>query len=311
MEFFAPGKLMISGEYVVLDGALSLAIPTAGYGQHLKIDLHTENRHRWISKDVDGEWFSAVFSLDLKRVIHTSDRQTAQVLLKILQFIKGQNSGLFELPLSFISKLDFNRHWGWGSSSTLIANLAQWSNIDAYQLLAHSFGGSGYDLAVALAQQPILYQLQDQLPENMPEFSYLNKFPVWEKVFFNPVFKDDLSLIYLNQKQNSREEIKKYRQQEISKKIIDEISEISKNILNTSDLSGFEQLLNRHETLLSQTLNRPTVKEHLFADYPGSIKSLGAWGGDFVLATGTTAPEYFARKGYQNILPLKQILPKS
>jgi hypothetical protein len=50
------------------------------------------------------------------------------------------------------------------------------------------------------------------------------------------------------------------------------------------------------------------VKEVLFSDFPGSIKSLGAWGGDFILVTkaGDTV-KYFERMGYTTIIPWKEM----
>ena len=41
----------------------------------------------------------------------------------------------------------------------------------------------------------------------------------------------------------------------------------------------------------------------LFPDYFGTLKSLGAWGGDFILATGNKdTSQYFIDKGYATIL---------
>ena len=41
----------------------------------------------------------------------------------------------------------------------------------------------------------------------------------------------------------------------------------------------------------------------------GTIKSLGAWGGDFVLATGDEeAQKYFKRKGYKTIIPFQDMI---
>ena len=42
MKFYSNGKLLITGEYFVLNGALSLALPTV-YGQHLEINDNDSN----------------------------------------------------------------------------------------------------------------------------------------------------------------------------------------------------------------------------------------------------------------------------
>jgi hypothetical protein len=50
-----------------------------------------------------------------------------------------------------------------------------------------------------------------------------------------------------------------------------------------------------------------TIKESLFSDFDGIIKSLGAWGGDFVMAADHPA-EYFAAKGYETIVAYEDMI---
>jgi hypothetical protein len=52
--------------------------------------------------------------------------------------------------------LNFPKKWGLGTSSTLINNIAQWLQIDAFTLLNNSFGGSGYDIACKITNTIIL-----------------------------------------------------------------------------------------------------------------------------------------------------------
>jgi hypothetical protein len=61
------------------------------------------------------------------------------------------------------TQLTFPRQWGLGTS-TLI-NIAQWTQINAFTLLKSSFGGSGYDIACAQNDEPIIYQIVDQEPQ--------------------------------------------------------------------------------------------------------------------------------------------------
>ena len=50
------------------------------------------------------------------------------------------------------------------------------------------------------------------------------------------------------------------------------------------------------------------MKEKFFSDFQGSIKSLGAWGGDFILATGNkSTKKYFLDKGFKTIIPFNKI----
>ena len=61
--------------------------------------------------------------------------------------------------------------------------------------------------------------------------------------------------------------------------------------------------LAQHETQMSQILELPQVHQELFPDFKGTIKSLGAWGGDFILVLSKDNPtSYFSSKGYKTIL---------
>ncbi len=192
--------------------------------------------------------------------------------------------------------LSFYKNWGLGTSSTLINNIAQWAEVSPYDLLAKTFGGSGYDIACAKHNSPIFYSIK-------------NSNPTIEEVNFHPSFSNNLYFVYLNQKQNSREGIRLYKQQKTDKKSIQRISEISDEIINCSTLKCFEKLLTEHEEIVSKTLQLPTVKEKLFSDYDGVTKSLGAWGGDFILATGNeNTPAYFEKKGFTTVIPYEKMI---
>jgi len=68
-------------------------------------------------------------------------------------------------------------------------------------------------------------------------------------------------------------------------------------------------LIEEHEKIMSQLLNQPTIKESDFPDFNGSIKSLGAWGGDFILATGDNEERaYFKKKGFNTIIEFKDMV---
>ena len=165
--FYSPGKLLISGEYAVLDGALALALPTV-FGQTLHVTTHEKKGFSWISKDKDGQtWFSN-FSADYS--FKKGGDPIAERLDQIFQHIKTTRPEIFAgvQGYSFTSQIEFPRDWGLGSSSSLIANLAQWAEIDAQDLLEKTFGGSGYDVAVALQNEPLLYQRTVTGPKTQP-----------------------------------------------------------------------------------------------------------------------------------------------
>ena len=78
---------------------------------------------------------------------------------------------------------------------------------------------------------------------------------------------------------------------------------LTRAVVSCTGLAEFEELMRAHERLLADFMGRPTVHEERFEDYPGTVKSLGAWGGDFVLATGTPEDRaYFIERGYPTVL---------
>ena len=293
---------MLTGEYVVLDGALSLALPTQ-YGQCLIIKPIAENKISWKSLDDKGNvWFEEIFSFQngiLKLV--NDENEISNRLFQILQIAKQLNTDFLNGSKGFKveSRLSFPREWGLGSSSTLINNIASWAKVDAFKLLELTFGGSGFDIACAQNDSAITYQLQE------------NKRNIC-KVEFNTEFKECLYFIYLNKKQNSREGIERYKKNTSNlSNEISEISSITSRIIDCKLLSEFESLINQHEAIISNIINQLPVKERLFKDFKGSIKSLGAWGGDFILTTSKENPtDYFKSKGFQTIIPYSQMIKK-
>lgn len=307
MNFYSNGKLLLTGEYLVLDGAKAFAIPTK-FGQDLAVEKIEEPQLIWGSFDHNGNcWFEAIFELPKLRLISctfSSDKEgnaetIAETLLEILLEAKKMNPNFLDTEVGFIvkTKLTFPRNWGLGSSSTLINSIASWAKVDAFQLLWNSFRGSGYDIACAQNNSPIFYQLSD-------------KKPIIEKVDFNPNFKQNLFFVHLNQKQDSKKGIAKFRQtkENISQQIHD-ISVISDAFLQTKSLLDFEKLMIEHEKIISSIIQQKPVKSELFPDYFGEIKSLGAWGGDFVMVTGNEeTPSYFKNKGFETILSYKEMI---
>jgi len=304
-QFYSNGKLLLSAEYAVLDGALAFALPTK-YGQTLSVEIIDDNYSIWESYDVNGSlWLSLKFNVSDFDIVSEetsalSDNRITQ-LQKILKTTRLLNPAFLQGTLNYKiqTKLSFPSQWGLGSSSTLINNLAQWSQVDAYDLQFKCFGGSAYDIACAQNDTPILYQLKNQKP-------------IVKSVDFNPNFKEQLYFVYRNQKQNSREGIKHYQSLKGAvDNVVLEVSEISKSMLKCSNLSEFETLIDQHEKIISKLIQTKPIKEQLFSDYFGSIKSLGAWGGDFILATGNdTTPNYFKNKGFNTVIPFTEMVIK-
>ena len=312
-KYYSNGKLLITGEYLVLDGATALAVP-AKFGQDLIVDPVEGNQLIWSSFTVTGEcWFEAIFELPKIRLVNAtfnSDQEgsnefIAETLQGLLQEAKKLNPDFLnsDQGLHVKTHLTFPRDWGLGSSSTLINNIAQWARVDAFTLLWNAFSGSGYDIACAMHDKPIFYRLN-----LVAERSRSHK-PEIDEIDFNPSFKDQLFFVHLNQKQNSREGIQRYREHQIQQEQLDRVSDITFRISKAETLQEFEALIKEHEQLISSIIELPTVKQKLFPDYFGEAKSLGAWGGDFILATGDQrTPDYFKQKGYHTVLSYSEMV---
>lgn len=300
--FRSNGKLLITGEYTVLDNALALAIPTK-FGQTLEVKPTNNNTLSWKAFLKDGElWFSANLKIsDIKSGDKIElDTKEETRLLEILQVANSLNSEVINSMSGYevITKLEFPQNWGLGSSSTLINNIALWFQVDAYKLLSSTFKGSGYDIAAANSNYPITYELTETgrsiLTSN-----------------FNPSFKDQLFFVHLNQKQNSRESIAHYQAQPKDSFFLDieKISALTRSFVTCETLEEFEMLMEIHETLISKLIKTPKIKTQLFTDFEGAIKSLGGWGGDFIMATGgNNEKDYFRNKGYTTILSYSEMV---
>ena len=300
-EFYSNGKLLLTGEYVVLDGALALAIPSR-FGQSLLIETIEESKIYWKSLDEkDTVWFESEFELKNNGILHSvqNNNETSKRLIQILIEAKKLNPDFLNKHTGYkiFTKLEFPRNWGLGSSSTLINNIASWAKVDAFTLLEKSFGGSGYDIAVAQRNRPISYFI-------------LNGKSVSKEVNLPWNFTNQLFFIHLNKKQNSREGIALYKSKLKSNSLaIKEINELTTRIISCNNLQEFKTLIDKHEEIISKIINLKPIKEVLFKDYYGAIKSLGAWGGDFILVTGEDeSMEYFRKKGFNTIIPFNEMI---
>ncbi|WP_375238282.1 GYDIA family GHMP kinase [Aurantibacter sp.] len=297
--FYSQGKLLLTAEYVVLDNALALAVPTK-FGQFLNVEKNDTNSIVWKSyTNTNTIWFEAEFKLENNLISCSIENDISKNLIKILKAAKSLNPEFLNSEFGFnvTSKLEFPQNWGLGSSSTLLNNIANWAKIDAFKLSNLTFGGSGYDIACAQNSSPIFYNLENTIPTIKP-------------ITFNPEFKNHLYFVHLNQKQNSRDGIKHYKAQQFDlKDTIIEISGITKQISGTTNFNTFCNLITKHETLISNITKQETVKNRLFKDFNGSIKSLGAWGGDFVLITSKENPKpYFESKGFDTVLSWDEMI---
>ncbi|RNA60746.1 30S ribosomal protein S6 [Chryseobacterium nematophagum] len=297
-EIFSPGKLMLTSEYFAIDGALVLAVPTQ-LGQEFFFEEKDDEQSLifWDAYHQNKLWLKAVIDYKNWQILETNISLSAEFILKTLKNVQTLSTLKFKKKITYRLKtnLQFPADFGLGSSSTLMNNLAKWAEIDPFYLNEISLGGSGYDIAVAKEKSAVLFQ-------NKPELTY-------EKINFTPSFKNDLIFIHLNQKQDSREGIRLYKSKKKSQQLINEFSNLTKNILLCNDLFEFSQLMLFHEQKISNFLEIPMVKELFFPDCPVFVKSLGAWGGDFVLSSKFDGyQDYFWGKGFSTIFEWNDLI---
>ncbi len=306
-EFYANGKLMISGEYLVLSGAMALAVPVK-YGQSLVcISKKADDFYlTWKTLEKGKEKFYFEFSDTELFPVKSTNKEAGEFIRKILLAAKTLNPGFLNDKNNYeiITEINFDMNWGLGSSSSLISNIGWWSGTDPYRLLHEINGGSGYDIACARSKQPILYRFKGE--KNIPEIAQAD---------FFPSFSSGLWFVYSGKKQSSAESIRDFSPENVPKKWVEEISGLSREMAKTSSLGDFCKMMEQHEAITGKALGRQPIGEKLFRDFPGSVKSLGAWGGDFFMAAAGTKPKelknYFNQKGYYTIIPFEEMVLKS
>ena len=301
-KYYGHGKLLLTGEYAVLDGAKALGLPTK-LGQKLVVKRTTSSDLIWESLDMKGKpWFESTISLFDFSAVSTTNQEISNYLQNVLKNAVRLNSEFLSQWNGFKieTQLEFPLDWGLGSSSTLIFLISEWAEVNPLLLYFKTEDGSGYDVACAFADGPVEYI-------NSPdEVSYT-------EVDFNPKFKDNLYFIHLGKKQDTKLGIKEYLKAVKNKSnLVKSITKITEDIRSAGSLKEFRDLLDKHEDLISSHTGFEKVKDKLFADFDGSVKSLGAWGGDFVLATSEkgldATKEYFVSKGLGTVLTYKELI---
>lgn len=294
VAYSASGKLLLFGEYLVLRGSRSLSIPLS-VGQKLDIRPGNGPGIRWCCYEFGKPWLEIYFSRELE-VIRTTNAGQSRLVRELLLRIKELAPALQPAGHTFRFDLDFSRQYGFGTSATLISLLSQWSGVDPYRLLAGTFGGSGYDIAAATAAGPVLYAIDPgtigycRLPEEVTRH---------------------LLFVYTGKKQATAAEVAAFKNKSSSEEDIKTMNAIVNAAAACREIADWEKLMRESEKLLSSLLNIPPVGEKYFADYPFAVKSLGAWGGDFIMATCRDVPaakRYFQQKGKQTVFTYNDLI---
>ena len=289
MNFTAHGKLLLTGEYAITQGARGIAMPTH-FGQHLNVASHQGPEHvLWEALDHENQqWFIAGFDHE-GRLLHTSSAAIAETLQGFLAPIR--KSKAWNAPVRVQTRVDFPRRWGLGTSSTLCALLAQWAEMDTlfYRTL---HGGSGYDLACAQANGAISYALVDGEPEVLP----VDLPEILQSVVF----------VYRGAKQQTHSSLKLVERKPFSQGQCEEISQLSEAFLRANSLKDLESIIKQHELLIANHLGLERAIEGPFQGIHGQVKSLGGWGGDFVMLTRFEENrQWLKTNGFNTIIPFE------
>lgn len=332
------GKLMISGEYLVLSGARALAMPVS-YRQTLTVEQRPASRPglNWTTRVKGNSWLQAGFLLpDMEPLSHPQEetgdtdsaprnqgssvegesphkhitsREKHRTREESTSFLKNVLRAAMELNPDFlagqyhweaVSDIGFDREWGLGSSSSLISNVAWWASVDPYALFFKVSNGSGYDIACARSSRPLLYQYRGTTTH-----------PGVETTSFNPVFGGQLVFVYSGRKQSSEKSLRTFDPGIVHPDDIRDISALSQKMAVTQNLAVFMEAMDHHERITAGYLHRTPLQADFFPDFPGSVKSLGAWGGDFFMAAADRPRKeivsYFHHKGFHTVIPFTEM----
>lgn len=287
-KYYAHGKFLLTAEYLVMAGADAIVLPL-NKGQHLSLLEDEHEQLRWESWYEGELWFQADFNAHNFDVLETEDQFRAAFISRILKEAKelAKKEKSFQAK-KIITELEFSPDWGLGSSSTLIVNVSRLFDINAFDLHKRVSRGSGFDVAAGMSTYPFRYRLKKNKREMMPV-----RIP---ELFFNHTF-----FVYLGQKADSGIAVEEFSQQDKDLKIpVKYINEISGQFTEVESVRELSRITNEHEQFMSDVLGMPSPTDR-FADYPYGMKSLGAWGGDFIMAIHPKGKQeverYFKHKG--------------
>ncbi len=279
LDFHANGKLLITGEYLVLVGAMALALPLR-FGQKLHVTKTEQRIIDWESSTPAGQWFTGKFDADTFQAISVDKVNIADELIRVLSAARKLNPDFLkgESGCRITTLANYPIEWGLGSSSSLCHLIAGWACVNALDLHSLISNGSGYDVACAGQSDMIYFQLNDGKPEITP--AYAGK-ALYENTYF----------VYLGNKQDTEREVVTFLENSnYSINDVEKVSRLSSLICHAGSYDELFGLVEEHESILCRILKREPIARR-FPSFPGTAKSLGAWGGDFAMFVSGNEPD--------------------
>ena len=299
LDFHANGKLLITGEYLVLVGAVALALPLR-FGQKLHV-TETESRIiDWESSTTTGQWFAGKFDADTFQVISVGNVKIADKLVRVLSAARKLNPDFLtgENGFRVTTRANYPIEWGLGSSSSLCHLIAGWAGVNALDLHALISNGSGYDVACAGQSDMRFFQLNHGKNEITPASAGK---ALYENAYF----------VYLGNKQDTEREVIAFLENtNHTKNEVKRVSLLSSLICQAGSYVELCCLVEEHESILSKILKRESIARR-FPSFPGTVKSLGAWGGDFAMFVSGNEPaeviNIIHRQGFSEVFTFSDI----
>jgi len=296
-EYFSKGKLILMGEYAVLHGADALCLPLET-GQKLLAEPSYDGliHWKWIYRDTVLADFSLVAS-----TLEVIEQRVgvADWAVKLLSLIRtdAETFLLQGANLQFVNL--FPAEWGLGSSSATIASLCRMAGVNPYHVNQNLMGGSGADIASTTAKNWFIYRKSSPLPATW-ELPFQYQFP--QNTFF----------VYTGKKQATASHLAEVEQQ-MDSGVVSwmHANDFVYRFLAVPTIPEALKIIYEHELLIGSAIGKNPVGFD-FQDFPGKIKSLGAWGGDFFMALTQQSDKfvknYFQQKGFQTVLNWKELV---
>ncbi len=283
-SFYAPGKILLCGEYAVTIGVEALAVPVS-LGQWMHVwefdSPGGQPRILWEAKDVAGvTWLNESFSLPLEAVgtEERDERKTIHQLLALAPASTWKQGKSYRIE----TQLEFDRSSGLGSSSTMVSNFARFAHLDAQWVQQQLFGGSGYDVAIADVGKGLVFWKDEE--ENH-----------WGPWSISADLTRNWKVVFLGEKQNSRTSLAQVNERlqdiQTDEFMFHQLQQVAGAVKMAQQVSMVEAGLEMWQALLSMGLGLSTPYQH-FGLQPvkgGLCKWLGAWGGDMLLVNETFA----------------------
>lgn len=300
LQYSSPGKLLLTGEYAVLKGARALVVPIK-LRQTLSVTEHNSGFIYWSSFYNGSVFFQTTLKVSDLSSINLLPSPRELFIIKLLTAARTLNpTFLTGNGYSITTVLEANPEWGFGSSAQLTVNIARLANITPWDLHKSVSKGSGADVICSESETPILFKTDNNTYSATP-------------IEFNPSFLNDLILIYTGHKQDSAKGVDSFLSKEtINDSIISKIDALSIEAANAKEKKEFIEIMTSHERFLSDELKTPPASQKWFKGFNGALKSLGAWGGDYIMAVPygdcEEALEWFRQKTDHPIFLLSELI---